>query len=413
MKKTEVFGWVTFGLLLTGLAGCGQDAYVGSSTDQATADVIDTGTPTNPTPNGTPQLSPISLESGKTSEALIGDEDYGKYIRNASVTVLDHDGSPAADGVQVYLSVIDSIVAQGQVDAAGNTLTIASTGTVTDTAPMYGGGITPFETANDFTSARLLRQSALFSLNDETPYYLVLRYAETFDQFRTLTTGSATATGFSVTSPFSQSYPGGEYTTAAYQTEFYVGASLLGATVAGIDAQGTKTAGITAVKGGDGNASFQIAYPTSLINAGCNEGSPSLDVRFSPLGSSYRMFVIAYVDGYPQAASINEDFCFSAIAGGEILLGIDSISVPAGGTVTGSFSITVIDGGDGVVVPYTGVGVTASNTALITVAGAAPTTDRFGNLVINYTVGPGASGDNGDITIIAFGLKATVSVKVL
>ncbi|MBF0220561.1 MAG: hypothetical protein HQL49_13690, partial [Gammaproteobacteria bacterium] len=187
----------------------------------------------------------------QASPGCVVGQTAGFYCRKGSLIVTDKFGNAVADGTVVYLGLVDSIIAEGS-DAA----TTAST-TVTSAAPHKADNTTfAAGTATTFTTASITRNGTerKIEANDR----VMLTSAADTDKVRYVSTIAAnTITALQ------------SYSNTAVSLAYQIGASTLGGTIFGVDADGNALNGY--VKTVNGIGSFEVIYPnkSSAIKTGC------------------------------------------------------------------------------------------------------------------------------------------------
>ena len=334
----------------------------------------------------------------------------GFYRRLAKAIVTDNEGNAVPDGTVVSFNVIDSIIATGTVTtAAGDSI---SGSVLTVAIPQRADGID-----TNFVDASVYRNSSFHFI--ESGDHVFLFNADAADKNRVISTstGSIATTTLAMTSAYNRSYPNAVYDSSepAKTTGYVVGASLLGAEVSGLDADGTtlKT-GYAVTK--QGIATFYVTYPanTNTIGSGCF--SEVVDSRSWPNGSADVYLVASAAN---NVTTIDNRFCFGSIADWTITPDITTISG------TKIIKLLVEDGGDKINLPLVEVTATVSITknAGVLVVDLNPNTagiqgdvefysDLSGRLSSTITVSGGASGDAATITYRTEGGKASAKVEL-
>lgn len=370
-KIANVYGKYLLALtLVAALAGCGG------------GDEVKGGPP------GVSSNPPAAVRITYPVSNAIQDLGGGVYRRRGSVVVTDSEGNAVADGTRVKLNVIDSVKAYGTI-TGGATISGA---TITDTAPLLGD----FFTATFFDTASVDRGFTQRFIEEND---LVL-FFNAFDTDRVRIVGPVSAsnptnTTLTMTQGFSTNYPNTVYDGAAFITEYIVGSSLLGVSVAGEGG----TVGYATTSNGIGN--FYVTYPADVNHIGVGCSLAALDTRHLPAGSA-ATFLVAEVDKFEHVNTIDSGFdngfCFSPVIGGEI------IARQNGNAVEGWCK----DGGDGVALPFTEISYSSSDA---TVGVSSPAiSDEDGFFVAPLT---GAAGATATISLECNqGAKASVTVTL-
>lgn len=422
MRKIEFGNIGVFPLavaLALGLTACGG----GDGAFDGTPDTTTTTDTTTPDTTGAPSTGALT---GAAKELVISypqsnaieDLQNGFYRRKAAVTVLDRDGNAVPDGTVVTLNLIDSVVAGGIIDSSDS----ITGSTLTDSGVTLGDG----STATAMDQAWVRRHNADHMIESGDPLFLynadrTKPVAEAADVSRSADRTGITATSINVATAFTNTYPNTTY--PAGNTEYVIGASLLGATVAGVDSDGNLTSGASATV--DGIANFVITYPNNsgAIMTGCGD-IPSVDTRTVPLGAA-RVYLVAQVNGQPEVTVVSDDFCFSRIAGGTLTPSPSDISSPVSSGSPIDFTVNFRDGGDAMVVPFVrinysvdssgGASVDLGNYSTDSNGNRYYRTDEVGNIYPQIVTATGASGDTADITFTVAGepdVTATVKYTI-
>ncbi|MCA1804408.1 MAG: hypothetical protein LC646_03450 [Xanthomonadaceae bacterium] len=277
-----------------------------------------------------------------------------------------------------------------------------------DTNPTLADG-----TPTQFTTATIIRtttQGSDFRSIQPNDMVLLFNYAAQADKRRFVAAAPSLSNTLDVTSAYSQDYPNATYTNS----EYAVAASMLGASIAGVQEDGTLTPGIATIR--DGLATFYITYPANLytITSGC--GISAIDTRIAPVGSS-RVYVVARHGG-GTLTTIDDTFCFAPIAGFTVEPTHDSVQVASGSTT--DVSVCVRDGGDTIRVPFYPISFAAKTDG--DAAGSLTILDTDGVTVIDRTnvngcfiarVGAtGASGDSATFTFVVGDGSGEIEVNV-
>ncbi len=378
-----------------GLVACGSDSTstVGVA-GTTTADDPSGGT-TGDTPTGSSSNSAHTIVLTYPYLDAITDEKGGVYKRLGKAIVTDNEGNPVPDGTEVYLNVIDSVLAKGTVDGA--------TGAVlTDAAPLLGDGVT----GAAFNTAYVYRNGAFHFI--EAGDHVLLFNADEQDKNRLISsdTDAIGSTELTVASDYANTYPDATWYTAG-STSYVVGVSSLGAEVVGTDATGaiTSTGYAETV---NGVATFYVIYPAKpeTLNTGCL--GTGVDTRWSPMGSSDRVYVVASAG--INATTIDSSYCFTSIAGW-------TIEARPTTTISGTSTLgfTIRDGGNQVRVPLVGVStnVVTTGAAAVTLSnGGSYRSDEGGYFSSTITLTAGASGDTAVITYSAGDGSVDVTLTV-
>lgn len=331
-----------------GLVACGGDSNstVGVG---GTGGVDPTVKTTGDTPTGSSVNSAQTIALTYPITDAIENLGAGAYRRVASAIVTDNEGNLVPDGTEVFLSVIDSVIAQGTIDSLSGAV-------LTDTSPTLGDGTTAIE----LDQAYVVRNEALHFVDPGDHVFLVSddpfnqapadsrgnANAEGEDKNRVVSSadGSVTANTITVTTNYAADYPNSNY--PANTTEYVVGTSALGVSVLGTDSEGeyVNEGFATTI---NGIATFYITYPANIhtISTGC--GISAIDERTLPMGAA-RVYLVASAG--TEATAIDQRFCFPAIAP-VVLSSVPSKLSTTGGTV----SLWVVDGGDSIPIPYAGI----------------------------------------------------------
>lgn len=286
-------------------------------------------------PVGAPHTIALTYPVSESVENLGG----GVYRRIVSAIVTGSQGIAVNDGTVIELRVIDSVLAAGNLAGSGDS---ASGATLTDNDVVLADGVT----STGFDMAYALRNDAVRFIEEGDHLYLIS--ADEEDKSRTVAQAPDSNVSLSVSSPYNRDYPNEDYDgDPAPFSSFRVGASLLGANVLGeINDEDELANGVAITK--EGIATFFITYPANVttILSGCG-GIPFVDERSEPIGSAI-VYLAANVQNNENVTAVSNDFCFTAIDGGEVIADLNSTNEKEAFTV----DIEVTDGGDGVLLPY-------------------------------------------------------------
>ncbi|WP_455207394.1 hypothetical protein [Kaarinaea lacus] len=345
-----------FALIMTViLAGCGDDAFTppegtGTNTNNNPGGGGTTTAPPPPfqSPGNGPPAHTIALSYSQSSS--IEHVGGGIYRRGGTAIVTDADGHAVADGTIIQLSIIDSVIAQGSIDAND----LIQGNTISDLDVSDGGGI-----ASLFTGANVIRNAAIrYILPGD---HVFLTFADGEDKDRVVNVGGILDNQISVNQLYSRDYPD----AVDYQpgtVGYLIGASLLGAEISGLDLNDNPVSGYSMTK--QGIAKFYITYPANVdaIWTGCYF-DPTVDTRALPAGSA-QVYMVATVTN--AVTTIDNRFCFSSIAGGALN------ATPKDITSSSNIRVSYVDGGDGVRLPFATLNVSVSdaNGSDITLNGA-------------------------------------------
>ncbi|MCI0505811.1 MAG: hypothetical protein L0Z73_06830 [Gammaproteobacteria bacterium] len=394
---------VTMGLL----ASCGDDAFTTPS--ETTDNTTPPPPPPPPSPLPSPSPSPppppppptaaiphtiaLSYSQSSSVEHLGG----GIYRRAGTAIVTDADGHAVADGTIVQLGIIDSVIAQGKIDAGDSIQGNA----ITDSGVLDGGSI-----ASLFTGANVIRNAAVRYIQPGD--HIFLTFAEEQDKDRIVNLNGVLDNQISVTQNYSRDYPD----TVDYQpgaVGYLIGASLLGAEISGQDLNGNLVSGYAMTK--QGIATFYVTYPANVntILSGCYD-DPAIDTRAIPAGSA-QVYLVASVSS--AVTTIDNQFCFTSIAGGTLY------AIPQNITTTGTVRVTYEDGGDTVQLPFAllNVSVSDANGSNITINGGADKsvnirTNDLGTATFTVQINTPPTTGNATITIVSLFDPDVASIEV-
>ncbi|CAK0747045.1 adhesin/invasin [Gammaproteobacteria bacterium] len=288
----------------------------------------------------------IALTSGVTG--AITNLGGGIYRRAGKILVTDRYGNNVPDNTVISLGLVDSVLAQGLGNASAGSAVLTSTSSLLGkrcTLPVAGSSscVTEVFTFN----SEMIRNNTMRGIQTNDRVFLEDVQAQDKNRFASTVTSDTTLTV--------QSEYLGDQTGALYT----VGASLLGAEVAGLDSSGNLTVGIATTK--DGLADFRVTYPAHNNNSGVSHGTILVGC-FGYASNSYSLYDKRYdvpqsTQVYILAASSDDSaiaidkgqFCFSSISGWTFTPSATSLS--SGGTV----GLALQDGGDKMTLPFQGV----------------------------------------------------------
>ena len=384
---TDNFKMLAYAILLSVfMVGCGDGGGLNpksSSDGDSGSQSSDTSSDGNGSGNGAPTTGaqtgvPTTIVTSYPITDAIENLGAGFYRRKGSAIVTDEDGNIVPDGTQVYLKIIDSIKATGIITTANGD---GLSGTVlTDVTPFLADGVT----ATSFDSAYAYRNGAYRFIEPEDQVFLFNADGE--DVARSVSSDVLAATTLNVTSDYLSTYPNSIYATGT--SAYLVGASHIGAEVAGVDANGVLTTGIAATV--DGIVNFVITYPANrdTLNVGCL-GDPADDTRYMPTASA-EVVLAAYVPE-TSAGILDNRFCFARVAGGTLVSGTSGISG------TNTVALLFRDGGDTVPVPFAGISTLVSSSGPTVTTDGPYVTDENGYIVSTITVVGGVSDDTATV----------------
>jgi hypothetical protein len=300
----------------------------------------------------------------------------GFYSRRAGLLVTDRWGNPVPDGTTINLGVIDSVIAD------------SGTGSIAD-----GGSVLTDASAN-FANASITRSGLVREIEEGDR--VVLFDVPASDKSRFVTTPIGTTT-LPVTRP---------YENTLTNIEYAVGASLLGASIYGTD-------GSTATKGTvrtqNGLAQLRLVYPANKnrILVGCYPSG--VDTRHLPQNSARVITVFTSSDD--RVSMVDEGtLCFSAIAGFTLSAVPDELAGKIGNTF--SLTLTLVDGGDEVPLPFIDVEAFVVSEGVITVDVTTGATDENGQFISQVDITGGVSGDSATIKYYAGDAQLDVDVSI-
>jgi hypothetical protein len=344
--------------------------------------------------SGPPHTIALSTPITNSVENL-GDSGHGAfYRRKGTLIVTDRFGNAVADGTAINLGIMDSVIVEG----SDGDLT-ASVSTLTSAAPELSDGV-----ATWFDTASVTRNNAQRFVQENDRVLITDSNTLQEDKARfvgagILNTQLPVQTDY-LTSSSNLSYTGLDYV---------VGAALLGAEIAGYDADtDTLTTGSVTTK--DGLAKIRVTYPANAntIFVGCGLGA-GVDTRHLPDQSSATVYTVATSTNGDAALVDEGTLCFAAIAGGTL------VALPSAVSASTTISLTLRDGGDTIPLPFVGIssGVVITKGATLTVTATTPgLTDTNGNITSTVTIGGGVTGDTATITYWSGDASVDVEVKI-
>lgn len=359
----------------------------------------------------------------------------GSYRRRGQVLVTDRYGNTVADGTVVNFTLLDTaithdntgstVASSALLSRSGNSLitrrcTIEPTaGSEASGCNAPGSGNNPPATPSpsDFASAVTRNGS---SRNLQANDRVLIRNAIDGDKIRSIS---------SVDSP-TQLTTVSQYLNSLSNGEFWAGASLLGGSIAGIDAAGNLVPGSGTTT--NGIADLRVTYPANAgtILSGCY-GYP-YPAPSGPGSAAYsdrdrrdavpqsRQVVVAASSGTKATAVSQGRFCFAGIANGTVAASPTSVALQQGASQ--QVSLSVNDGGDKIQLPYLPVScfvssLTTTNAFSISTS-VAPNSDGdiatnvngTASLTITRSNGAAASGDNATVMCLSGDGFTSISV---
>lgn len=248
-------------------------------------------------------ISAMSIASGPTHsivltyprENAIENMGNGIYRRIGGLLATDRYGNPVADGTVVNLGVVDSVLLSNrapQINYGFSSTVIDGNASTTSNSTLL----------TDLTNA--LFKSAVITRNNTS------RFIEAQDRVLILNAQAADKSRFVAALPEQDISltTNKAYLNTASQLEYMIGASLLGAQIAGVDPAKQELVSGQAVTS-DGAATFYLTYPANqnTIRAGCVD--PDAETRFSPQGSA-QVWVVAEASA-SSATTIDNQECFN------------------------------------------------------------------------------------------------------
>ncbi|WP_268762364.1 beta strand repeat-containing protein [Fontimonas thermophila] len=355
----------------------------------------------------------------------IEDLNNGNYRLKGKVDVTDRYGNSVPDGTVVNLSLIDSVIVHditGATTANGSTLARSGNSLIRrrcTSEPTPGGEASgcgargALTGASDFTSPITRNDVPRFIQAGDI---VAIRNAQSADKRRFVSSVGG-ATQLTVQTPYLNTLNNGE---------FWVGASAMGAQIAGLASNGDLTPGTGVTK--DGIAEFRVTYPANprTILSGCY-GYPypdrSYDDRDRRDSVPQSRQVIVVANSGPVATGINAgDYCFKAIAGSSLTPLPSEIALGLGGSAV--VGLELRDGGDRIPLPYVGLSCFVSalgddaldpGTFGVTVA-VNTNSDGFQETDVDgrgsVTITSSGTGAKGTATITCLGADTTATITV-
>jgi hypothetical protein len=331
----------------------------------------------------------------------------GFYRRIGKATLTDAEGRSLPDGTVIHLNVVDSIIVTGVIGSDPGDAIVG--GSLTDLNPTLADG-----SPTSFTTAAITRPGTLpgeFRFIEPNDLVLLFSASAQADKRRFVATAPTLMTTLDVTAPYTRDYPNATYPSTIYN----VAGSMLGASIAGVQVDGTLTPGTATIR--DGLATFRITYPANVntILTGC--GTSAIDTRAQPVGSS-RVFVVARHND-SNLTTLDSTFCFAAVAGYTVEPVVTSVQSPSGYST--DVLVCVRDGGDTIRLPFasidfagqTGGKAVGALTLLDTALDGAG--NHYTNVDGCFTAQVGATGNSGDSAIFTLAVgdgSAEIEAKV-
>ncbi|MFQ5469035.1 MAG: invasin domain 3-containing protein [Gammaproteobacteria bacterium] len=292
-----------------------------------------------------PSLQAISdlnatLELNQKEDPVFGNKP-GFYSMRGGLTVTDRYGNPVPNGTAISIGLVDTVITSdndGSITNSSTTFTDDGTG---------GGG------PSAFTSVSVQRNGTNRFIEANDRVLLLDGNAE--DKNRFVASAPSLAGSFAVQSAFKNTVTGRQYV---------VGASLLGASVAGVASsvtngvpteQYTSTSGFATTE--TGVARFRMTYPANIntLNYGCNN-VPGIDTRYTPLNSG-KVYIIASSSDNSATTISSDLFCFSpyygaGLAGADVDVNVLPTDIAV--STSGAFGVTlsVRDSGNNIPIPF-------------------------------------------------------------
>ncbi len=403
-----------------GLAGCGSDSDGTSATDLAAlnetkADDVaqDSGaqdTGANDSVDNSTDTATISTEANSIVLTFPKTESIenmggGIYRRVGIATVEDKDGKSVPDGTKVHFKIIDSIIAEGTISS--NDGDSISDAVLLDNNPTLADG-----TLTTLDTAYVIRNEAYYYVEagshlllkgkNESEDSSIFPNAVPEDKNRVISSeeGAVAGNTLTVTEAYSMDYPNAIY--ASDETDYVVGASLLGAKIIGVQEGADASVGYATTK--DGDAKFYVYYPANPreINSGCVDSG--IDERSRPLDSA-RVILVASVGA--DVVTLDDQFCFEPAPPYALFHEPNFVIAPGGSFVNKEVDVTLTDANE-VRIPFEPVWeYDAPSTSAIKVDNvtfSSPYTDPDGRVTVfvSATASSGAKkGDSATITIRA------------
>jgi hypothetical protein len=304
----------------------------------------------------------------------------GFYSRRAGLLVTDRWGNPVPDGTTINLGVIDSVIAD------------SGTGSIAD-------GVAELTDASaNFDNAFITRSGLVREIEEGDRVVLFDVPASDKSRFVTFETPSLFSdTTLPVTRP---------YENTLTNIEYAVGASLLGASIYGTDGS-TATKGTVSTQ--NGLAQLRLVYPANKNRILVGWYPSGVDTRHLPLNSARVITVFTSSDD--RVSMVDEGtLWFSAIPGFTLSAVPDELAGNVGDTF--SLTLTLVDGGDEVPLPFIDVEAFVVSEGVITVDVTTGATDENGQFISQVDITGGVSGDSATIKYYAGDAQLDVDVSI-
>ncbi|UQB42304.1 hypothetical protein JX580_11735 [Thiomicrospira microaerophila] len=267
----------------------------------------------------------------------------GFYQRLIGVSVNDKWGNSVPDGTVVNLTVLDSVV-------MSNIMPVVNAELRTND-PATAAEIEQNESRLTIGTATVAENATIRRNNTD-------RFIESGDRvllWNALATDKLRFVSSLAVNDISVSK---NYLSNQDDLDFIIGASLLGASIAGEDGLGNRLTGQLRVQNGMGQAYLTYPANSNSLNLGCG-GVSAIDLRYQPLGSA--QVWISAESNQGKATTINNQACFAALSPLEIINFNEISSISS----TSAISLSVRDAGN-VNLPYTRI------SSMVTIEESAP-----------------------------------------